>query len=81
MDPRQSEVIGVVSQNPVFRALGLGIGHSSALIRPILWPRPGLLQRSHPRMKGSLVHPAEGPAPAGLVKEVERGVERGTGSF
>jgi hypothetical protein len=32
-------------------------------------------------LEGSLVHPVEGPAPAGLVKEVEHGVERGTGSF
>ena len=32
-------------------------------------------------LEGSLVHPVEGPAPSGLVKEVEHGVERGTGSF
>jgi hypothetical protein len=58
---------------PRFRELGISLH----------WPFERLDQTDLVAtfLEGSLVHPVEGPAPAGLVKEVEHGVERGTGSF
>ena len=68
-------------RNPVFHALGIRHWSFERLDQTDVVAASRTVTTIASRVKGSLVHPVEGPAPAGLVKEVERGVECGTGSF
>ena len=61
-------------RKPVYRELGMNLHWSFERLdqTDLVWPLS---------LEGRLVHSVEGPAPAGLIKEVEHCVERGTGSF